>query len=206
MELPFVVGVDGSDSSLVAVDWATDEAARYGLPLRLVYASLCGRHEGFRPSGSLQRPSSQVSGDDIVASAVDRAQHRNPEVKVFGDVLPEDPVVALLHESDNATALVTGCRGRGELDSYDLAFSADDARGGAVYDDLVTDPGLHAATRCLGKRHVRRPMTLLIRCGCGPAGLASSARERKAPCFVTDSDLVVPGGAAARGHGGPWRR
>jgi hypothetical protein len=28
MELPLVVGVDGSDSSLTAVDWATDEAAR----------------------------------------------------------------------------------------------------------------------------------------------------------------------------------
>ncbi|GGZ19981.1 hypothetical protein GCM10010365_45320 [Streptomyces poonensis] len=30
MELPLVVGVDGSDSSLVAVDWAVDEAARRG--------------------------------------------------------------------------------------------------------------------------------------------------------------------------------
>ncbi len=39
-ELPLVVGVDGSDSSLVAVDWATDEAARHGLPLGLVHALL----------------------------------------------------------------------------------------------------------------------------------------------------------------------
>jgi nucleotide-binding universal stress UspA family protein len=40
MELPVVVGIDGSDSSLLAVDWAVDEAARRGLPLRLVHASL----------------------------------------------------------------------------------------------------------------------------------------------------------------------
>jgi nucleotide-binding universal stress UspA family protein len=39
MELPLVVGVDGSDSSLLAIDWAVDEAARLGLSLRLVYAT-----------------------------------------------------------------------------------------------------------------------------------------------------------------------
>ncbi|MGW7791550.1 universal stress protein, partial [Streptomyces tricolor] len=31
MDLPLVAGVDGSDSSLTAVDWAVDEAARHGL-------------------------------------------------------------------------------------------------------------------------------------------------------------------------------
>lgn len=45
MELPLVVGVDGSEFSLRAVDWATAEAARYGLPLRLVHASLWQRYE-----------------------------------------------------------------------------------------------------------------------------------------------------------------
>lgn len=45
MELPLVVGVDGSEFSLRAVDWATQEAARYGLPLRLVHASLWQRYE-----------------------------------------------------------------------------------------------------------------------------------------------------------------
>lgn len=39
MELPLVVGIDGSDPSLTAVDWAADEAARLGVPLCLVYAS-----------------------------------------------------------------------------------------------------------------------------------------------------------------------
>ncbi|MER6126403.1 universal stress protein [Streptomyces sp. NPDC001795] len=115
MERPLVVGVDGSGSSLMAVDWATDEAARYGLPLRLVYASLWERYESLVPSGSLQRPAPQALADNIVATAVERVECRNPDVKVIGDVLPEDPVVALLQESNNAMALVTGCRGRGEL-------------------------------------------------------------------------------------------
>ncbi|MGW9030502.1 universal stress protein [Streptomyces sp. NPDC055722] len=115
MELPLVVGVDGSDSSLTAVDWATDEAARHGLPLRLVYASLWERYEGVLPSSSLERPSERVMAENIVAVATERAQLRNPEVKASGDVLPEDAVSALLHEGNNASALVIGSRGRGEL-------------------------------------------------------------------------------------------
>jgi nucleotide-binding universal stress UspA family protein len=45
-DLPIAVGVDGSEPSLRAVDWAADEAALRGAPLRLVYASLWERNEG----------------------------------------------------------------------------------------------------------------------------------------------------------------
>lgn len=58
MELPLIVGVDGSDSSFLAIDWAVDEAARLGLPLRLVYASLWERYEGAALPGSLNVPPS----------------------------------------------------------------------------------------------------------------------------------------------------
>ncbi|WP_367325289.1 universal stress protein [Streptomyces sp. HUAS ZL42] len=115
MELPLVVGVDGSDSSLVAVDWAVDEAARHGLPLRLVYASLWERYEGSVPSVGLERPSERVLADNIVGAAAERARLRNPEVKVSVDVVPEEAADALLSAGHNAYALVTGSRGRGEL-------------------------------------------------------------------------------------------
>lgn len=115
MELPLVVGVDGSDSSLAAVDWAVDEAARHGLPLRLVYASLWERYEGLTPSSGLQRPSEQVREEHIIASAAERARRRNPDVKVSADMVPEDAVSALLSEGHTASVLVTGSRGRGGL-------------------------------------------------------------------------------------------
>jgi nucleotide-binding universal stress UspA family protein len=115
MELPLVVGVDGSDSSLTAVDWAVDEAARHGLPLRLVYASLWERYEGALPSGSVDRSSEQVMAEHIVASAAERVQKRDADVKVSTDILPEDAVSALLGEGDTASALVVGSRGRGGL-------------------------------------------------------------------------------------------
>ncbi|MHC3469842.1 universal stress protein [Streptomyces sp. 7R007] len=115
MELPLVVGVDGSEPSLTALDWAVDEAARHAVPLRLVYASLWERYEGVVPSAGLERPSQQVMADNIAATAAERARRRDPELKVFAEVVPEDASEALLRAGDDACAVVTGSRGRGEL-------------------------------------------------------------------------------------------
>ncbi|WP_405595395.1 universal stress protein [Streptomyces sp. NBC_01410] len=115
MELPLVVGVDGSESSLQALDWSVDEAARHGVPLRLVYASKWEHYEGVARAGSLGRPNEQVFAENIVGSAAERAGRRNADVKVSAEVLTDDPVAALLRESRKASAVVTGSRGRGEL-------------------------------------------------------------------------------------------
>ncbi|WP_406723827.1 universal stress protein [Streptomyces sp. GD-15H] len=115
MTLPLVVGVDGSDSSLQALDWAVDEAARHGLPVRLVHASLWERYEAALPSLRTDRPAEEVMAEHIIASGVERARLRNPEVKVSGDVLPDDAVSALLHAGSESYALVTGSRGRGGI-------------------------------------------------------------------------------------------
>ncbi|WP_155056041.1 universal stress protein [Streptomyces blattellae] len=115
MELPLVVGVDGSEPSLRAVDWAVDEAARHGLSLRLVYASLWERYEGAVPSDSPGSPSEQQIAEHVVTTAAECARRRNPDVKVSVDVLDEEAADALLSEAHHAFAVVTGSRGRGEL-------------------------------------------------------------------------------------------
>ncbi|MEU3856553.1 universal stress protein [Streptomyces sp. NPDC028722] len=114
-ELPLVVGVDGSASSLTAVDWAVDEAARHGLELRLVHASVWERYEGALPPDGPDRPSEQMMAEHIVASAAERARLRDPDVRTATAILPEEPVDALLREGDDAFALVTGARGRGGI-------------------------------------------------------------------------------------------
>ncbi|WP_079055770.1 universal stress protein [Streptomyces caeruleatus] len=129
MELPMVVGVDGSEPSLGAVDWAVDEAARHGLPLRLVYASLWERYEGNVPSVGAERPPERIMAANIVGTAAERARRRNPEVKVSADVVPDEAANALLGEAHHAFAVVTGSRGRGEftgllLGSVGLAVAA----------------------------------------------------------------------------------
>ncbi|WP_406723818.1 universal stress protein [Streptomyces sp. GD-15H] len=113
--LPLVVGVDGSDPSLRAVDWAVDEAGRHELPLRLVHASLWERYEGPRPSPGPPHPSPRATAEHITASAAERARRRNPQIKVSTALFPEEAAHALLRESDSASLLVTGSRGRGEL-------------------------------------------------------------------------------------------
>lgn len=116
MRLPLVVGVDGSDSSLEAVDWAADEAVRHpDLPLRLVHASLWEQYEGDMSSTGDPGPVPPAAADRIVTAATARALRRAPAVRVETVVLAEDPVYALLSEGHNATAVVTGCRGRGEI-------------------------------------------------------------------------------------------
>ncbi|WP_105968174.1 universal stress protein [Streptomyces geranii] len=111
-DLPIVVGVDGSEPGLRAVDWAADEAAVRGLPLRLVYASLWERYEGAYLAEDLGKPSEQVMAEDVVASAARRATSRRPEVKVSTDIRAEEPEYALVRESRRASLLVTGTRGR----------------------------------------------------------------------------------------------
>ncbi|MEU6084079.1 universal stress protein [Streptomyces sp. NPDC047108] len=115
MESPLVVGVDGSESSLQALDWATDEAAAHGVPLRLLQASLWEQYEGRRPQLTAGRPAEKVMAEHIVASCAERVRLRNPDVKVSGEVVPDDAVTALLREGRDALALVTGARGRGGL-------------------------------------------------------------------------------------------
>ncbi|WP_262064172.1 universal stress protein [Streptomyces sp. STR69] len=115
MTLPMVVGVDGSEPSLRAVDWAADEASLRGVPLRVVYASLWERYEGTSIAEGLAKPDEQVMAEDIVDTAARRARRRHPELAVSGEVLAEEPEYALVRESRSASMLVTGTRGRSGL-------------------------------------------------------------------------------------------
>ncbi|MFE2009854.1 universal stress protein [Streptomyces sp. NPDC059491] len=112
---PVVVGVDGSDACLTALDWAVDEALRHGRPLRIVHASLWERYEGVVPDLSTDRPSGQVLAENIAGTAADRARRRAPGLAVTTDVLAEDASSALLREGRDAMLLVVGSRGRGQL-------------------------------------------------------------------------------------------
>ncbi|WP_373463394.1 universal stress protein [Streptomyces sp. B4I13] len=84
MERPLVVGVDGSDSSLEAVDWAVDEARRHRLAVRLVRGSRWARCERRLPALGAHRPSGVIMAESIAASCAEHARLRNPELKVSG--------------------------------------------------------------------------------------------------------------------------
>ncbi|MGW2179186.1 universal stress protein [Streptomyces sp. NPDC001732] len=115
MLLPVVVGVDGSEGSLRALDWAVAEAARSRLPLRVVHASLWERYEGVHSVFDTERPTEEVLAEHLVAEATDRARRLGPRVAVEAAVLAEDTVTALVEESREATLVVVGSRGRGRV-------------------------------------------------------------------------------------------
>ncbi|MFF4710471.1 universal stress protein [Streptomyces eurythermus] len=110
--LRIVVGVDGSEPSLRAVEWAADEAVLRGATLRLVYASLWERYEGAALTGELGKPSEEVMAEDIVETAERRARGRRPDLGVTSEILPEEAEYALIRESRSALLMVLGCRGR----------------------------------------------------------------------------------------------
>ncbi|MER8159113.1 universal stress protein [Streptomyces sp. NPDC094472] len=117
VELPVVVGVDGSAAASDALDWAAELAGRRRLPLRVVHASLWERYEGYVAGTAADRPAERLHSEAVLATAAERAGRRVPALKVMTDLAADDAVTALLRAGQSAEALVVGSRGRGEFAS-----------------------------------------------------------------------------------------
>ncbi len=113
-----VVGVDGSQASDCAIDWAARDAAMRNVGLRIVYAA---RHLGpvtgaAIPAGLGQWRQQQAGKivDDAVRIA-EQSTRRGESVRIETQVLAEPTVPALIELSGRAWLIVVGCRGRGAL-------------------------------------------------------------------------------------------
>ncbi|CAM5538356.1 hypothetical protein SALBM217S_05526 [Streptomyces griseoloalbus] len=110
-----VVGVDGSASSLAAVETAAREARLRGAGLRLVHAFVWpAMHAPLGPS-PLGPPEGGLQNmvDRLVAEAVERARAVAPEVEVGHVVVTGEPLTVLEAQSRAAELVVVGCRGMG---------------------------------------------------------------------------------------------
>ncbi|MGV9454356.1 universal stress protein [Streptomyces sp. NPDC003635] len=110
-----VVGVDGSASSLAAVEVAAREARLRGAGLRVVHAFVWpAMHVPLGPSslGPLEG-GLQNMVDRLVAEAVERAGKAAPEVDVSHVVLTGEPLTVLEAQSRAAELVVVGSRGMG---------------------------------------------------------------------------------------------
>ncbi|WP_295695787.1 universal stress protein [Lapillicoccus sp.] len=110
---PVVVGVDGSQASDRALDWAIDEAQRRGLPLQLLHA-----REVLAYSASVL-PVDPVGWDDpqwVLQAAHARVTALAPEqVLAEKDVLGTPASTALITASSRADTIVVGARKHGNL-------------------------------------------------------------------------------------------
>lgn len=112
---PVVVGVDGSQCSLAAVDLATREAGLRRRPLRVVHAFIwpylhvaLGPSPLGPPEGGLRN-----EAERIVAGAVARARAAAPDVPVQSEIIVGEAAAVLRDCSHRATLVVVGDRGLG---------------------------------------------------------------------------------------------
>ncbi|MGW7409973.1 universal stress protein [Streptomyces sp. NPDC054833] len=126
MSGPVVVGVDGSPSSLAAVEAAAQEATLRGVGLRLVHA-FGWPSVHLPPGGPPGNPGAtglRELVDGTLTEAERRARRAAPHVEVVSDVVPGEPVMVLEIESRTASLLVVGSRGLNRFGSLLLGSTA----------------------------------------------------------------------------------
>lgn len=113
MSDPVIVGVDGSASSLDAVELAAREARLRGVPLRIVHAF--GRPAAHLPSAVAPANPADYRLEPMVrrvlACAEERAHAAAPGIEVTRSAVPGEALAMLEIESRSATLAVVGSRG-----------------------------------------------------------------------------------------------
>ena len=110
---PVLVGVDGSEESLRAVEWAAMQAKRHGSPLRLVSAPampprMRAEVDPVTVANALRGMAAQA-----LAAALTRSEEVAPGQPVDTSLLSGPPAVALAAAGGDASMLVVGARGIG---------------------------------------------------------------------------------------------
>jgi nucleotide-binding universal stress UspA family protein len=104
-----LVGVDGSEQSRLAVDWAAAEAIALGVDLTVCNANILGAdldadpHSPYGEALTLAR--------EIVHDAADRAQRAWPRLGVISRITAGGPEHGLCREAEHARLLVVGNHG-----------------------------------------------------------------------------------------------
>jgi nucleotide-binding universal stress UspA family protein len=115
-----VVALDGSPSSDHALAWAIDQAVAEGRPLTLVH-SVNAITPAFTdaavvfPQDALE--TLRAAGQEVLAVARAEAERRAPGLEIHEVLRQDDPRLALIELSGEASLLVLGSRGRGMVRS-----------------------------------------------------------------------------------------
>ncbi|MFA1541808.1 universal stress protein [Actinomadura monticuli] len=113
MSEPIVVGIDGSEESDHALQWAAAEAALRERPLHIVHTLESWPYKAplFKPAESTERMTR--AGHRLLTAARERVLERRPALEVTTALVAEETSQALRDQSDKAFELVLGSRGRG---------------------------------------------------------------------------------------------
>ena len=112
-----IVGVDGSDSSQAALQWAYDEAAHHGASLTVVSTwhppalPMTPPYGAIPPEGYGDQPRQEAL--DLLDRFTSALVPRTPAVDMRTSVEEGNPAAVLIERSKEADLLVVGSRGHG---------------------------------------------------------------------------------------------
>jgi nucleotide-binding universal stress UspA family protein len=111
---PVVVGVDGSEESLQAVEWAALEAKRHSSPLRIVSApTSVSRVHAYNASPAAIANALRGISARALEAAITRCEEVAPGLPVATALLSGPPALAVAESGSGASVLVVGARGAG---------------------------------------------------------------------------------------------
>jgi len=113
-----VVGVDGSDHSLLALSHAFEEAALRQVPVRVVHSSydFLREPDRLRVTGrNLSEAQIAAAQEQALATLTAACVEKYPTVTVEHHAVTRRPARALLEAAESAALLVVGSRGRSGL-------------------------------------------------------------------------------------------
>jgi nucleotide-binding universal stress UspA family protein len=111
---PVVVGVDGSEESMQAVEWAAMEARRHSSPLRIVSAPMAvPRIRAYHTVAETVAVALRGVSARALQAAVARSEEVAPCLRVTTDLLSGPPALAVAESGSDASMLVVGARGAG---------------------------------------------------------------------------------------------
>jgi nucleotide-binding universal stress UspA family protein len=105
-------GVDGTEESLAALDWAAREAIRRGLALRIVHA---WRFQQYDTIGSVDRESQERGARGLADEAARTVAERHPGLDVRTEVREGSSAGTLARAAADTGVLVLGSRGHGSV-------------------------------------------------------------------------------------------
>ncbi|EST19757.1 universal stress protein [Streptomyces roseochromogenus] len=146
MTRPITAGVDGTEESLAALDWAGREAVRRGLPLRVVHA--------WRYAESLataDRDTQHGWVSEGVKEAVRAVSERHPGLEVSVDVVEGEPAHALARAAAEAELLVLGSRGHGPVIGFLVGSVGQQVIARATRPVVLVRAGDQAAAEAAGR-------------------------------------------------------
>jgi nucleotide-binding universal stress UspA family protein len=163
---PVVVGVDGSDAALAALDLAAEEAAARVTPLVVVHAAPA--------NGTADAPVQASQARRILTTAADRARVEHPALSVTVASPAGEAAEALVGAAANASLLVLGHR---------------DRRSGMRRTDTATERVLESVAVPV---MIHRPFDLPAPAGTRPVvvGLADPAESEELLAFAFEESAL----------------